>query len=51
MLGFTLTEEQLALQEKAREFAIREILPVARNMTRQKNFHLMFLKKLMQKVC
>lgn len=29
MLDFTLTPEQLKLQQKARDFAIREILPVA----------------------
>ncbi len=29
MLGFQLTPEQLKIQEKAREFALREILPVA----------------------
>ncbi|MGA6926540.1 MAG: acyl-CoA dehydrogenase family protein, partial [Desulfosarcina sp.] len=29
MLDFTLTPEQLSLQQKAREFALKEILPVA----------------------
>ena len=29
MLDFTLTPEQLALQKKARDFALKEILPVA----------------------
>ena len=29
MLDFTLTAEQLALQQKAREFALKEVLPVA----------------------
>ena len=29
MLDFTLTPEQLALKEKARNFALKEILPVA----------------------
>lgn len=29
MLDFTLTPEQLALQEKARNFALKEVLPVA----------------------
>jgi acyl-CoA dehydrogenase len=29
MIDFTLTEEQLALQQKARDFALKEILPVA----------------------
>ena len=29
MLGFHLTPEQAAIQNKAREFALREILPVA----------------------
>ncbi len=29
MLDFTLTEEQLDLRQKAREFAVKEILPVA----------------------
>jgi len=31
MIDFTLTDEQLALQMKCREFAQREILPVALN--------------------
>ena len=29
MLDFTLTPEQIALQQKAREFALQEVLPVA----------------------
>ncbi|MHA1731440.1 MAG: acyl-CoA dehydrogenase family protein [Promethearchaeota archaeon] len=29
MLDFTLTDEQLALQKRAREFALKEVLPVA----------------------
>jgi acyl-CoA dehydrogenase len=29
MLDFTLTPEQLALQQKARKFALKEVLPVA----------------------
>ncbi len=45
MLGFTLTEEQLALQQKAREFAIREILPVARKYDEAEEFPFDVLKK------
>jgi len=29
MLNFTLTTEQISLQKKIREFAIKEILPLA----------------------
>ena len=29
-MDFSLSEDQKALQQKAREFAIREVLPVAR---------------------
>lgn len=45
MLDFNLTEEQLALQQKAREFAIREILPVARKYDEAEEFPLDVLKK------
>ena len=45
MLGFNLTEEQLALQQKAREFAIREILPVARKYDEAEEFPFDVLKK------
>ena len=30
MIDFSLTENQKALQEKARDFAINEIIPVSR---------------------
>lgn len=36
MIDFTLTEEQRALQETAREFATREISPIAENIAREK---------------
>ncbi|KKL48850.1 hypothetical protein LCGC14_2321370, partial [marine sediment metagenome] len=28
-MDFTLTEEQIALKKKAREFAVKEVLPIA----------------------
>ena len=45
MIGFSLTEEQKALQKKAREFAIREILPVARKYDESEEFPLEVIKK------
>jgi len=45
MIDFDLTDEQKALQKKAREFAIREILPVARKYDEAEEFPLDVLKK------
>ncbi|MFW9818107.1 MAG: acyl-CoA dehydrogenase family protein [Candidatus Thorarchaeota archaeon] len=44
-MDFTLTEDQKLLQEKAREFAIREILPVARKYDESEEFPLPVIKK------
>ena len=38
MIDFSLTEDQKALQKKAREFAIREVLPVARKYDEEEEF-------------
>jgi len=45
ILDFKLTEEQIALQKKAREFAIREVLPVARKYDESEEFPLPVIKK------
>ena len=44
-MDFMLTEEQKALQKKAREFAIREVLPVARKYDEAEEFPLPVIKK------
>ena len=44
-MDFKLTEEQIALQKKAREFAIREVLPVARKYDESEEFPLAVIKK------
>ncbi|MFX0141768.1 MAG: acyl-CoA dehydrogenase family protein [Candidatus Hodarchaeota archaeon] len=44
-MDFLLTEEQKALQKKAREFAIREVLPVARKYDESEEFPLPVIKK------
>jgi len=44
-MDFKLTEEQIALQKKAREFAIREVLPVARKYDESEEFPLPVIKK------
>ena len=44
-MNFVLTEEQKALQKKAREFAIREVLPVARKYDESEEFPLDVIKK------
>ena len=44
MIDFSLTEEQLALQKKAREFAIREVLPVARKYDEAEEFPIDVIK-------
>ena len=44
-MDFKLTEEQIALQKKAREFAIREVLPVARKYDESEEFPLSVIKK------
>ena len=44
-MDFTLTEEQKALQQKARDFAIREVLPVARKYDESEEFPLPVIKK------
>ena len=38
MLDFTLTPKQLALQEKARNFALKEVLPVAWYYDRKRRY-------------
>ena len=45
MIGFDLTQEQMALQEKARKFAREEILPVAAKLDREGTFPLEIMKK------
>jgi len=44
-MDFKLTDEQIALQKKAREFAIREVLPVARKYDESEEFPLPVIKK------
>ncbi len=44
-MDFVLTEEQKALQKKARDFAIREVLPVARKYDESEEFPLDVIKK------
>jgi acyl-CoA dehydrogenase len=44
-MDFVLTEEQKLLQKKAREFAIREVLPVARKYDESEEFPLPVIKK------
>jgi len=44
-MDFNLTEEQKALQQKARDFAIREVLPVARKYDESEEFPLPVIKK------
>ncbi len=44
-MDFMLTEEQKALQKKAREFAIHEVLPVARKYDESEEFPLPIIKK------
>lgn len=45
MLDFSLTPEQLALQKKAREFALKEILPVANFFDEKDEMPVFLLKK------
>ncbi len=44
-MDFTLTEEQKLLQKKAREFAISEVLPVARKYDESEEFPLPVIRK------
>ena len=44
-MDFTLTEEQKKLKQRAREFAIREVLPVARKYDESEEFPLPVIKK------
>jgi acyl-CoA dehydrogenase len=44
-MDFILSEEQIALQEKARKFAINEVLPVARRYDESEEFPLSVIKK------
>ena len=44
-MDFILTEEQTKLKAKAREFAIREVLPVARKYDESEEFPLPVIKK------
>jgi acyl-CoA dehydrogenase len=44
-MDFMLNEEQKSLQKKAREFAIREVLPVARKYDESEEFPLPVIKK------
>lgn len=44
-MDFSLTEEQKVLKKKAREFAINEVLPVARKYDESEEFPLPVLKK------
>jgi acyl-CoA dehydrogenase len=45
MIDFSLTEEQKALQKKARDFAINEVLPVARKYDESEEFPIDVIKK------
>ena len=45
MVNFDLTAEQLELQQKAREFAINEVLPVAWYFDEQDQIPIFILKK------
>jgi len=45
LMDFTLTEEQKKLKAKARDFAIREVLPVARKYDESEEFPLPVIKK------
>ncbi len=44
-MDFKLTEEQIALQKKAREFAVNEVLPVAQKYDESEEFPLPVIKK------
>ena len=44
-MDFALTEEQKALQKKAREFAINEVLPVAKKYDESEEFPIPVIKK------
>ncbi|MFX0080453.1 MAG: acyl-CoA dehydrogenase family protein [Candidatus Hodarchaeota archaeon] len=44
-MDFILSEEQIALRKKAREFAINEVLPVARKYDESEEFPLPVIKK------
>ncbi|MFX0009895.1 MAG: acyl-CoA dehydrogenase family protein [Candidatus Hermodarchaeota archaeon] len=44
-MDFGLTEQQISLKKKAREFAIREVLPVARKYDESEEFPLEIIKK------
>jgi len=44
-MDFLLTEEQKALQKKAREFAINEVLPIARKYDESEEFPIPVIKK------
>lgn len=44
-MDFKLTEEQMALQKKAREFAVNDVLPVARKYDESEEFPLPVIKK------
>ena len=45
MIDLSLTEDQLALQKKAREFAIREVLPVASKYDESEQFPIDIIRK------
>jgi len=44
-MDFNLTEEQIVLQKKAREFAVNEVLPVAQKYDESEEFPLPVIKK------
>lgn len=44
-MDFKLTEEQMSLRDKAREFAINEVLPVARKYDESEEFPMEVIKK------
>ncbi|MCJ7647813.1 MAG: acyl-CoA dehydrogenase family protein, partial [Candidatus Lokiarchaeota archaeon] len=44
-MDFALTEDQKALQQKARNFAINEVLPVARKYDESEEFPIPVIKK------
>lgn len=45
MIGFSLSEDQKELQQKAREFAINEVLPVAKKYDDSEEFPMAVIKK------
>ena len=49
-MNFSLTPDQLALQTRAREFALKEVLPVSRHYEETDEVPLFFLEKAFEAV-